>query len=123
MFTGKVGHTNIAPDRSDDGEFAAPPLRSKRKTRVPAPQGELMPREQMVTWLYGEQNGKCAGCDMVLPQRYLELDHKLPRSDGGHNGISNRALLCGPCNRTKSNTLTLSGLRKRNKQEGWMASA
>ena len=103
------------------GETAAPPLRSKKKTRVPAPQGELMPREQMMEWLYGEQNGKCAGCDIALPQRYFELDHKLPRSDGGHNGVSNRALLCGPCNRRKSNTLTLSGLRKANKKDGWIS--
>ena len=121
LFTGEVGHTNVPPQRSDDGETAAPPLRSKRKTRVPAPQGELMPREQMVEWLYAEQNGKCAGCDIALPQRYFELDHKLPRSDGGHNGVSNRALLCGPCNRRKSNTLTLSGLRKANKKDGWIS--
>ena len=120
LFTGEVGHTNVPPQRSDDGETAAPPLRSKKKTRVPAPQGELMPREQMVEWLYAEQNGKCAGCDIALPQRYFELDHKLPRSDGGHNGVSNRALLCGPCNRRKSNTLTLSGLRKANKKDGWI---
>lgn len=120
MFTGKVGHTNIPPQRSDDGEFAAPPLRSKKKTRVPTPAGEAMPREQMLEHLYDQQNGKCAGCDIALPQRYFELDHKLPRSDGGHNGVSNRALLCGPCNRRKSNTLTLSGLRKANKKDGWI---
>ena len=27
-----------------------------------------------------------------------------PRSDGGLNHISNRILLCSPCNRAKSNT-------------------
>ena len=120
MFTGKVGYINAPPERSDDGEFAAPPLRSKKKTRMPTPAGEAMPREQMVGRLYDQQNGKCAGCDIALPQRYFDLDHKLPRSDGGHNGISNRALLCGPCNRRKSNTLTLSGLRKANKKDGWI---
>ena len=35
--------------------------------------------------------------------------------------VSNRLLLCGPCNRAKSNILTLSGLRRLNKQNGWMA--
>ena len=29
--------------------------------------------------------------------------------------------LCGPCNRAKSNTLTLSGLRRLNQKNGWMA--
>lgn len=45
----------------------------------------------------------------------------VPRSDGGLNHISNRALLCGPCNRLKSNIYTLSGLRKQNKQLGYMS--
>ena len=44
-----------------------------------------------------------------------------PRSDGGINHISNRLLLCGPCNRAKSNTLTLSGLQRLNQKNGWMA--
>ena len=52
--------------------------------------------------------------------RYLELDHNTPRSDGGLNHISNRILLCGPCNRLKSNTYTLSGLRRENKKRGYM---
>jgi len=52
--------------------------------------------------------------------RYLELDHNTPRSDGGLNHISNRILLCGPCNRLKSNTFTLSGLGRENKKRGFM---
>ncbi len=52
---------------------------------------------------------------------YVALDHNTPRSDGGLNHISNRLLLCGPCNRIKSNTLTLSGLRKENTKRGRMA--
>ena len=38
----------------------------------------------------------------------------------GINHISNRILLCGPCNRLKSNTLTLTGLRRKNKKLGYM---
>ena len=53
--------------------------------------------------------------------RYLQLDHNTPRSDGGINHISNRVLLCGPCNQAKSNIYTLSGLRRMNKKEGRMA--
>ena len=36
------------------------------------------------------------------------------------NHISNRVLLCGPCNRLKSNTLTLTGLRGRTRKAGFM---
>ena len=53
--------------------------------------------------------------------RYLELDHNTPRSDGGINHLSNRILLCGQCNRLKSNALTLSGLGRENKKLGYMA--
>lgn len=34
----------------------------------------------------------------------------------------NRVLLCGPCNRLKSNTFTLSGLWRENHRRGYMAS-
>ena len=43
-----------------------------------------------------------------------------PRSDGGLNHITNRVLLCGPCNRLKSNQYTLSGLRRQNQKLGYM---
>ena len=51
--------------------------------------------------LYGIQNGSCAGCEIALPARLLELDHIIPRSKGGADVDSNLQLLCGWCNRTK----------------------
>ena len=70
-----------------------------------------------------EQHGpRCMGCDRAFDDpRYLELDHNTPRADGGWNHISNRILLCGPCNKLKSNIYTLSGLRRENKKRGYMA--
>lgn len=70
-----------------------------------------------------QNNGiECRGCLRRFDdERYLDLDHNTPRSDGGLNHISNRLLLCGPCNRAKSNTITLTGLRRLNKKNGWMA--
>lgn len=50
----------------------------------------------------------------------MELDHITPRSDDGSNYITNRILLCRPCNSRKSNILTMSGLRRVNKREKWM---
>ena len=122
LFGGDVLYSEAPPARTDDGEFVAPPLRSKSKSRAVAPSGELMPRERMVAVLLDEQQGKCAGCDRRYDDpRIWHLDHKLPRSEGGHNGISNRVLLCPPCNQIKSNTLTLTGLRKHNNRHDLMA--
>ncbi|WP_428122564.1 HNH endonuclease [Candidatus Poriferisodalis sp.] len=81
-----------------------------------------MSREEMVDYLIAQHGQKCQGCDRVFDdRRYLELDHNTPRADGGINHITNRVLLCGPCNRIKAHTLTLSGLRKRNRRDGHMA--
>ena len=72
--------------------------------------------------LLSRQGPKCQGCDRKFDDpRYLELDHNTPRADGGINHISNRVLLCSPCNRAKSNVYTLSGLRRLNKKNEWMA--
>ena len=61
---------------------------------------------------------KCWGCNYIPPdKRYLHLDHIIPKSDGGTNHIDNRALLCQPCNSMKSNTMSLTALRRRNKRE------
>ena len=75
----------------------------------------------MVARLPVEQEGKCAGCNRCYDdERIWYLDHRISRSERGHNGISNRTLLCLPCNGVKSDTLTLTELRRRNKTEGWM---
>ena len=107
------------PVRTDDGETATPFLRVKE--RVKEPEGQRMSRAEMYEFLLTQHGSKCQGCDRTFDDpRYLELDHNTPRSDGGINHISNRILLCGPCNRAKSNTYTLSGLRRHNKKNGWM---
>ena len=104
--------------RSDDRATAAPALRTL--TRKVAPPS--MKREQMVAALIAEHGIACLGCERRFDSaRYLELDHRIPRSEGGSNELENRILLCGPCNRTKGNTLTLTGLRKENRRAGFMA--
>ena len=80
-----------------------------------------MSRAEMYEFLLSQYGPKCQGCDRVFDDpRYLQLDHNTPRADGGLNHISNRVLLCGPCNQAKSNIYTLSGLRRLNKKNGWM---
>ena len=117
---GDIHYTTKPPTRTDDGEAAAPNLRTKIKMFEPP--GQKMSRAAMYKHLLGQNGPKCQGCDRGFDDpRYLDLDHNTPRSDGGINHISNRILLCGPCNRLKSNTLTLSGLRRENKKRGYMA--
>lgn len=116
----EIHYSTAPPVRSDGGQAAAPELRLK--VQVAEPPGPRMTHAEMKAVLIQNEGLVCRGCLRTFDDdRYLELDHNTPRSDGGLNHISNRLLLCGPCNRAKSNTLTLSGLRKLNQQNGWMA--
>ena len=118
-----VGYSTAPPVRSDDGDTAAPVLKTKKK-RSKEPPGPKLTRAEMVAILIEENGLVCAGCDREFDDPlYLELDHNTPRSDGGLNHISNRLLLCGPCNRIKSNRLTLSGLRAENAKRGRLVTA
>ncbi len=114
-----IHFTDKPPVRTDGGEISAPFLRIKE--RVKEPEGPRWSRARMYDYLIEQHGSKCQGCDRIFDDsRYLELDHNTPRSDGGMNHISNRILLCGPCNKLKSNTLTLSGLRRENRKRGYM---
>ena len=107
------------PERTDDGDTAAPFLRVK--VRIKEPDGPRWTRAQMYEHLLEQHGPRCQGCDRTFDDpRYLELDHNTPRADGGLNHISNRILLCGPCNRLKSNVYTLSGLRRENRKRGYI---
>lgn len=122
LTKGQIGYETRPPVRTDDGQEAVPFLKTKR--RVEEPKGPRMSRTEMYDVLLSKQGPKCQGCDRVFDDpRYLELDHNTPRSDGGLNHISNRVLLCGPCNKLKSNIYTLSGLRRENVKRGYMAKA
>ncbi|MDE0507830.1 MAG: DNA methyltransferase [Gammaproteobacteria bacterium] len=119
---GNVTFTRQLPTRTDDGETASPFLRVKETIREP--EGRKMSRAEMYDYLLAQHGQKCQGCDREFDDpRYLELDHNTPRSSGGINHISNRILLCGPCNRLKSNVYTLIGLRRENKKRGYMSHA
>ena len=120
LFTaGKITYSQTLPIRTDDGQEAVPFLKTKLK--VDEPKGQKLSRAEIMSFLLNQYGAKCQGCDRVFDDsRYLELDHNTPRSDGGLNHISNRILLCGPCNKLKSNKFTLSGLRRENKKLGYL---
>ena len=116
-----IHYSTAPPVRMDAGQDAAPSL--KLKVQIPEPPGLRMTHAEMKETLIGNEGlVGCKGCLRLFDDpRYLDLDHNTPRSDGGLNHISNRLLLCGPCNRAKSNTLTLTGLQRLNRRNGWMA--
>ena len=51
--------------------------------------------------LFGLQEVKCTGCEVLFPFRNMTIDHILPRSKGGTDAPENLQLLCGACNSTK----------------------
>ena len=117
---GKIRNTDIPPTRTDGKEAAAPELPTFTRKGRTAPR---MTREEIKRKLIEAQNGQyvCQGCyrEFDSPE-YLDTDHIRPKTDGGTDDIENRCLLCGPCNRRKGCTLTLSGLRKANQKIGFM---
>ena len=115
-------YSTALPIRTDDREIAAPNLKLKLQRAV-EPWQRLANREirnilavaQAVGGLVG-----CAGCGRALEREFMQLDHIQPKSDSGENYITNRVLLCSPCNSEKSNDKTMPGLQRANKRSGWM---
>ena len=115
-------YTEDAPERDDGGEDAPAFDLPLRKPRIVEPWQKLSHAE-MRDILYDAQQGVCGGCGRELEKEFMELDHIMPRADGGVNDITNRIMLCSPCNRKKSHRLTLSGLVAQNKKDNWTKDA
>ena len=115
-----IRFTTDLPKRTDDGLEAVSYLRPKED--IKEPKDQFSSNAERKQYLLEQHGPKCQGCNRKFDDpRYLELDHNNPRSQGGWNHIKNRILLCGPCNKAKSDTLTLKGLQRLNKKNGWMA--
>lgn len=116
--------TSDLPVRTDDGKTDTSYLAVKEESVLEG--WQRIPKQKIVMLLtraqwYEEKNGVvCGGCGRVLDLPFMHLDHIRPRSDGGPNDISNRVLLCAPCNIRKKDDLTMRGLRKKNHDVGWM---
>lgn len=110
------------PIRTDANEVAAPSL--KLRTQIPTEPWQKIPYKQIVNVLAVAQSASdgivCAGCGRILEIEFMELDHMTPKADRGVNDISNRILLCRPCNGTKRDGLTMRGLIRANKASGWL---
>lgn len=110
-------YSSDPPVRSDGGDTAAPDL----DPVYPVGEEYRLTHKEMHTMLIDEFGLQCWGCDFRAPdERYLELDHVDPRASGGSNDLDNRALLCRPCNQRKSKHLTLAGLWRENRRDGYI---
>ena len=102
----------IPPVRTDDGD-SGPHLGPAYRRRKPA----TMTRAAMMEIITAQWGIRCWGCGFEPPSvEFFELDHIRPASEGGSNELENRAPLCGPCNKRKSNTMTLTALRRDNRR-------
>ena len=86
---GSLFHNRLVTNRTD----------ILRRTDIEAPKNYRQNKHV----LYGQQEGKCAGCRMDLPFKIFEVDHVIPQSRGGTDHIENLQLLCGHCNKVKGN--------------------
>ena len=108
------------PVRTDDeADFTARLPSVNRRQRRAEPWMRLS-HADMRDILYAAQGGACAGCGRELHIRFMQLDHMQPRAEGGANTIDNRVMLCSPCNGAKGAILTISGLVRVNKRDGWL---
>lgn len=115
----EMHYQSAPPTRTDNGEENAPEL----KPVYSAEPENLLSHDEMKKILITEFGAECWGCGFEPPDkddRYLHLDHINPKSSGGSNDIDNRSILCQPCNSKKLNTMTLDGLRGKNKRENYL---
>ena len=120
---GEVLRTTDVPVRTDDLKVAVADFELERQ--VPLEPWEKLKTRQMREILEKTQASTagmvvCAGCGRHLEPEFMELDHNHPKSLGGENVITNRILLCRPCNGFKGNRETVAGLWTSNNQSRWM---
>ena len=52
--------------------------------------------------LFLKQKGRCIYCGKKMSIGYFHVDHKTPVKRHGSESLSNKQLLCGPCNGRKA---------------------
>ncbi len=116
---GMITYSKVPPERTDGGSEAVPFLETRMK-KFDETERDPYTNARKKEILLERHGSVCQGCGIELHERYLELDHQLPRADGGSNLLRNRILLCGPCNKLKRHLYTISWLRRENKRLGYM---
>ena len=118
ITAGEVHYEKKPPTRTDSitstiPAFETPTRKKGRKHPKPRTQHSR---------LIADLGPICQGCgaDYNFDDRVLQVDHKLPKSDGGSDAYDNLTLLCPPCNQIKSDWYTLGRLQELNEQAGHM---
>ncbi len=118
----EITYADTPPERMDDNGVAVPSL--TLKTQYALERWQKLPHRIIVEHLVRAQGNlglvMCGGCGRLMEREFMQLDHLMPRADGGDNDITNRILICGPCNRRKGAHLTMTGLLRENRRAGWM---
>ena len=106
-----------APERTDDGEYAAPEL----LLESPGAQQPKMSTAEVKAQLLDMDGPVCIGCGWE-PHHvdYLQVDHRKPKDKKGREVLTNFGLLCGPCNLKKGKKWTLKELQEKRIAEGRM---
>lgn len=74
-----------------------------KKKKVPAAETQRRyPTRDMVGEVMRRDEGRCVECGAV---NALQIDHIIPFSKGGATSVENLQVLCGPCNREKSDKI------------------
>ena len=115
-------HARRPPLRTDDEADVGAHLPSINRRQRRAEPWMRLSHADMRDILYAAQGGICAGFGRELHIRFMQLDHMQPRAEGGANTIDNRVMLCSPCNGAKGAVLTILGLVRANKRDGWLES-
>ena len=123
----QIIYTEDAPERDDGGEDA-PTFELRLRRRAARSEWQKLSHAEIRARLIEYQTSAdglvaCAGCGRELESEFMELDHITPRAQGGPNWITNRILLCRPCNGRKRADYTLIGLQNQNRKTGWMRNA
>ena len=107
------------PTRTDDGVTASAYLAQIEGRPAQKPR---FSKDEMKAILIKQWSAVCWGCGFEPPNgddRFFDLDHIAPKSEGGSNELNNRAILCRPCNGRKGNRYTLTLLRQSNRRDGY----
>ncbi|MXY46028.1 MAG: HNH endonuclease [Chloroflexi bacterium] len=92
--------------------------------RMSTPKPHALPRCQSeFPNLLLDTGAFCQGCERNC-SRVLEVDHVMPKSDGGTDRYDNLILLllCSPCKKEKCNRITLTRLQALNRKNGHILS-
>lgn len=95
-FTGQIATEGI--DETTDDRVAK---ESDQRKRKPSQEKGRVATPAELEQLAYEQCERCAACGIAIEPNESELDHKIPRADGGDDMKPNLQWLCLPCNRAK----------------------